>query len=324
MREHWIPAPKEEAMNESGSSEIGYKGRYLKVKSLRIDGRTVIIRGRILKKAQLLEEEHEDVGDPETLIDGLRATDRRPDIFTFKQRYPDSSPRFGFPRTTQEIAVLTVSSLEDWLSKQVSLNTKRAIIKAKKSGLQVRQVPFDRAFAEGMKAIFDESPARQGKAFWHYGKDLATIESEFSRYLFREDIIGAYWQDRLVGFLFLNRTDRYAMPTQILASLEHRDKGVVSALLAKAIEICIERRIPAIIYGSWQEGGLTEFKRRNGFVKVEIPRYFVPLTRKGAIAARLRLHRGWAQILPPPLKKVLMDLRTRWSARRSSHGQPRS
>jgi hypothetical protein len=310
-------------MNESGYSEIGIKGKYLKVRSLQINGRTVITRGRVLRKAQLLEEEHEDVGDPEALIGVLRAADRRPDIFTFKQRYPDSSPRFGYPHETQEIAVLAVSSIDDWLNNQVSVNTKRAIAKAKKSGLQVRQVPFDRTFAEGMKAIFDESPARQGKPFWHYGKDLATIEREFSRFLFREDIIGAYWQDRLVGFLFLNRTDRYATLTQILASLEHRDKGVVSALLAEAIEICVQRHIPYIIYGSWQEGGLTEFKRRSGFVKAEIPRYFVPLSLKGTIAVRMGLHRGWAQTLPPPLKTFLMDLRSRWSARRSTPSKPR-
>ena len=83
--------------------------------------------------------------------------------------------------------------------------------------------------------------------------------------------------------------------------------------LAKAIEICIEKQIPYILYGSWQESGLTEFKRRNGFVKAEIPRYFVPITLLGRIAIRLRLHRGWAQILPNPLKRILLDFRSRWT-----------
>jgi GNAT superfamily N-acetyltransferase len=307
-------------MDETGYSEIGVKGKYVRVRSLRIGGLTVVVKGRLLRKAYLLEEDHADIGDPEALIEALRASRLKADIFTFKQRFPDVSPRFAYPRETLEIAVLPVTSLEVWLNDQVSQNTKRAVAKAAKSGLQVRRASFDRTFAEGMKAIFDESPTRQGKPFWHYGKDLATVEEEFSRFLFREDIVGAYWRDRLVGFLFLTRTGRYAMPTQILASLEHRDKGVANALLAKAVEICVERGIPYLIYGTWQEGGLTEFKRRNGFVRAEVPRYHVPLTVKGAAAVRLRLHRGWARALPAPLKRFLLDLRARWSGRRALGG----
>jgi len=30
-----------------------------------------------------------------------------------------------------------------------------------------------------MTAIFNESPTRQGRKFWHYGKDFATVKKQF-------------------------------------------------------------------------------------------------------------------------------------------------
>ena len=37
---------------------------------------------------------------------------------------------------------------------------------------------------------------------------------------------------------------------------------------------------------------LTEFKRRNGFEKVLLPRYYIPLTLKGKLAQRCQFHRA--------------------------------
>jgi len=300
-------------MEESAYSEIGFKGKYIRVRSRRVNGLTIVIRGDFLKKASLHEEEYQDVCDPSNVIKSLSAISNKPDIFTFKQRYPDIVPHYGYHIEQEEIAVLPISSIDDWQNNRISNNTKRAIAKAKKNGVQIRLVNFDRAFIEGMKTIFDESPVRQRKPFWHYGKDLLTIEKEFSKFLFREDIIGAYLHENLVGFIFLAYTGRYAMPTQILSSLAHRDKGVVSALLAKAIEICVEKQIPYIIYGDWQESSLTEFKRRNGFIKAHIPRYYVSLTLRGKLAINLGLHHRLPQLLPAPLRRFLLRLRSAWS-----------
>jgi hypothetical protein len=61
---------------------------------------------------------------------------------------------------------------------------------------------------------------------------------------------------------------------------------------------------------------LTEFKRRNGFEKVLLPRYFIPLTLKGRGALNLGLHRELAQNLPKPLLIELLKMRNLWYARR--------
>jgi len=45
-------------------------------------------------------------------------------------------------------------------------------------------------------------------------------------------------------------------------------------------------------YGKKQRDSLADFKRHNGFQKVDLPRYYVPLTAAGRIALRLGLQHG--------------------------------
>jgi len=90
---------------------------------------------------------------------------------------------------------------------------------------------------------------------------------------------------------------------QIVSLEAHADKRPTNALLAKAVEICCEQRAAYLVYGKYVYGRkenspVTEFKRRNGFVRLDYPRYYVPLTRRGALAIRCRLHRGLAPLLP--------------------------
>jgi hypothetical protein len=67
----------------------------------------------------------------------------------------------------------------------------------------------------------------------------------------------------------------------------------------------------------WSAGGLGEFKIRNGFQKIDLPRYYVPLTAKGRIAFALKLHRGVRGMLPPGFKAQLVELRSKWNAIRT-------
>src|SRR5262249_47490975 len=149
-----------------------------------------------------------------------------------------------------------------------------------------------------MTAIFNETPVRQGRRFWHYGKDFHTVKTQFSRFIHREDIIGAYYQDELTGFIMMGSACRYAVTNQIISAIKHRDKFPNYALIAKAVELCERKRIPYLVYLFWTDDSLAEFKRRSGFVKTRVPRYFVPLTPKGRIALKLGLHRSWKTLLP--------------------------
>ena len=115
--------------------------------------------------------------------------------------------------------------------------------------------------------------------------------------------------NELIGFIVLADAGRFAMTRQILGSLHHRDKSPVNALLAKAVQICEERRFSHLIYASWVDGTLGDFKRHNGFQKVDLPRYYIPLTLKGELALRGHLHHGIKGLLPVQVVNGIKALR---------------
>ena len=163
-----------------------------------------------------------------------------------------------------------------------------------------------------MTDIFNETPIRQGKPFWHYGKDFETVKREFSRFLFREDLIGAYYNGELIGFIMLADAGKFAVLGQIISKIEHRDKAPNNALLAKAIEICERKNIPYLVYAKWDDGTLGAFKRHNGFQKINLPRYYVPLGPMGKVAIKLRLHHGIKGVIPTRVQERLKGYRRVW------------
>ena len=57
---------------------------------------------------------------------------------------------------------------------------------------------------------------------------------------------------------------------------------------------------------------MTEFKRRNGFEKIDFPKYYVPLTAMGRLWVASRLHRGLGGLIPEPILETMLDWRARW------------
>ena len=58
-------------------------------RNMEINGKRIIIEGRVPRIARLEQEWCDDAGDPEILVDALRKTADGPDILTFSQRLPD-------------------------------------------------------------------------------------------------------------------------------------------------------------------------------------------------------------------------------------------
>jgi hypothetical protein len=281
------------------------------VSSINVGSKEIIVTGKILRTARIKEEWYADLEDPASFIGEINRADRKPDIFTFWQRLPEVEPRYEYYYEWDSLAVLRIKNYDSWWEKTVEPTARNKIRKANKKGTKVRLASFDDEFVRGMTKIFDETPVRQGKPFWHYGKGFETVKREFSRNLHREDIIGAYFNDELIGYIMLAYADRYAIITQILSMIEHRDKAPNNALMAEAVRICDKKNIPYLVYAMWVSGTLGEFKRSNGFEKIDLPRYYIPLTMKGKIATRLHLHHGYKGILPEMISKSLIDLR-RW------------
>jgi hypothetical protein len=169
---------------------------------------------------------------------------------------------------------------------------------------------------KGIVNIYNETRIRQGRLFWHYGKDFDTVKRENSTYLSNCDFIGAYLNDELIGFVKLVYVGAEARIMQIISMAKHQDKRPPNALIAKAMEICVNKQMKYFIYGKYIYGKRTnspiiEFKNRNGFKMIEIPRYYVPLTVKGKTALQLRLHHGILALIPEKISSYLIDLRAK-------------
>lgn len=290
---------------------------------MNIGGRETLVRGRLVRIARLEGDGLELPADMNAVIDGMGKAKAGIDIFTFMQLLPHTQPQFSFPMEWDNVAALPVSTFDHWLTKQIDFKVRNKARKGEKNGLSVREVAFDDALVRGISEIYNETPVRQGKAFWHYGKDLETVKRENSTFLESSILIGAFFQGSLVGFLkVVVDADRgQASVMQILSMLKHRDKAPTNALIAQAVRSCAERRIPHIIYanfsyGKKQRDSLADFKESNGFQRVEIPRYYVPITLKGHVALRLGFHHRLAERIPAPLLARVRQARSRWYGRK--------
>ncbi len=282
-----------------------------------VHGSEVRIHGRFIKTARLADEWYEDVRDPEAVIAELRQSPEHVDVFTFWQRLPETTPHYPYYREWESIAALPVKSFAHWWQHQVDAKTRNLIRKAEKKGVEVRMTPYTDDFVKGITDIFNETPVRQGRPFYHYGKDFETVKREFSSNIHREEILGAYWNNELIGFIMFAYAGRYAMTTQIIGKMAHRDKSPVNALIANAVLLCEKKQIPYLVYAHWPKGSLADFKRHNGFEKIDLPRYYVALTMKGKAAVKAGLHSGIPTgMLPEKLTGFLMELRTKWYMRR--------
>jgi hypothetical protein len=295
------------------SKETLINGAPARIDCVDVGGQLLSLSRRPLKVVSLEDEWYEDLGDPVAAVESLkRDRELKPDLLTFWQRLPDTEPRYPFQYEWEEVAALPVSTYEHWWKKQINAKSRNMIRKSERMGLVVRETTYDDSFVRGMTAIFNESPTRQGRRFWHYGKDFETVKHQFSRFVSREIMVGAYYGDEMVGFMMLGDAGRYCLTGQVISSLHHREKAANNAMIAKAVQLCAQRNFPFLVYYSWTHDSLSEFKRHCGFEPVRVPRYWVPLTWKGRLALACGLHRSWKALIPAGVKSRLKDLRRRW------------
>ncbi len=306
-----------------GYTEIRVKGKPVAVPSVQIDGRTVITAGKWLRVAAVQDEdlvEGEAVADPASFVLHLKETAPKADIFTFVQKLPETTPKYTYHLEWDNLAVIPITTFSDWWEKRVESSVRRAVRKAAKAGVVVKLAEFDDAFVKGIVSINNETPTRQGRRFWHFQKSFDAVKRENSTYAERNAFLGAYCKDELIGFIRMTYADKVANIVQLLTMMKHYDKRPANALIAKAVDICEQKGISHLMYYNYiyndPKSSLTEFKRRNGFEKVLLPRYYIPLTPKGKLALSLGLHRGLAQRIPKPLFTQLLKMRSLWYARR--------
>ena len=298
------------------------------IPSARIEGTNVLRSGRLLKIALPQDEElieGETVRDPQSFISQLKASGLNADIFTFAQKLPDTAAKYSYHVEWDNLAVIPITTFSEWWDKRVESSVRRAVRKATKNGIVIKVSELDDEFVKGIVGINNETPTRQGRAFWHFQKSFDEVKQENSTYPGRNAFLGAYYEGQLIGFIRLIYADKVASTVQLLSMMKHYDKRPANALIAKAVEVCEQQGMSYLMYCNYvyndPDSSLTEFKRRNGFEQALVPRYYIPLTLKGKIALKLGLHRGVKALIPRSLFKQLLKLRSRWYEHRAEAAQ---
>jgi hypothetical protein len=302
-------------------TQISVRGIQTDVPAIHIDDAEIVIKGGWLKVATVKDEDYFEgiaLKNPEKVLTQFRTQSERADILSFFQRLPETSQKFEYPVYWDNAAALPITTYSKWWE-SLSQETRRNVRLAGKRGLVVSAVPYNDELVHGIMGIYNESPFRQGRRFWHYGKDFETVKRENATYADRSQFIAAYSGSELVGFIKMVYVDNIASIMQILSKTSHQDKRPTNALVAKAVEICSEKQISYLVYCKYvyhqnHQDALTEFKRRNGFQPISYPRYFVPLTVKGRLAIALKLHLGITAVLPQSLVAWLLKIRSKYYA----------
>lgn len=223
---------------------------------MQIDGKLALIEGKLIRIARLDAEGYDFLDDPEAALEIIRKSRTGADLFTFTQKLSDTWPKYSYPMEWDNMAALRVTTFDDWITKQIDFKARNKARKAGKNGVVVQEVPFDENLVKGISAIYNETPVRQGKAFWHYGKDLAAVRSMNATFMDRSIFIGALFEGNLIGFVKLVTSEDRSQGglMQIVSMIQQRDKAPTNALIAQAVRSCADRGISHLWYANFSYG----------------------------------------------------------------------
>ena len=288
-------------------------------------GKEIRVEGFLCRVARLDADKYKFLEDPKPILEGLRKSGARVDLFTFLQELPETSPKFSYPMEWDNLAVLPVSTFDEWWNKQIGFKARNKAKQAQKKGVVLREATFDEDLVRGIWEIYNETPVRQGRKFPHFGKTLDEVRKMSATFPESSIFIGAYLGEKLIGFIKLTTDDNgtQAGIMHIVSRIDQRDKAPTNALVVQAVRSCADRKISRLVYshfayGSKQTSTLSDFKERNGFQRVDLPRYYVPLSPVGSIAFRLGLHRKFVDLIPGPMLAKIREMRDSWYNRRFS------
>lgn len=283
-------------------------------------GKDIQTRGRLLRIARLADEMYDFLDDPPAAVEALKQSGERVDLFTFTQCLPDITPRYAYPLEWDNLAALRVTNFDHWWTRQINGKTRNMVRRAETKGVVIREVPFDERLVEHIHAVYNECPNRQGRPFWHYGKPIDAVHRENATFLDRSIFLAAMCGDTLIGFakLVIDEHGRQAALMQILSLISQRDLAPTNALIAQAVRACATREIPYLVYshftyGQKERDGLSDFKLHNGFERIELPRYYVPLSAVGRLAMHLGLHHRLTDRVPEAVLVRLRKVRSQFS-----------
>jgi hypothetical protein len=302
--------------------EVSVKGKWITVPALDVDERKIIVRGNWLKTAVIHDEawQEADVENPELCVAKLKEKGShglRADIFSFTQKPATTVPKYAYPIEWDSVAAIRLTSFTEWWEK-LPQETRKNVRRSQKRGVTISVKKFDDELIAGISDVNNDTTTRQGVPNAYFGRTIDQVRKDYSAFVDRSDFVCAYFDQELIGFLKIVYRKETASIINLTPKPSHSDKRPANALVAKAVEICKERGISFVTYGMFNYGNkrdspLREFKIRNGFEEILVPRYYVPLTNWGSLCMKAGLHRGLLGILPNGVIVAGVGLRGKWN-----------
>jgi hypothetical protein len=324
-----VPFPERSQPTSIDSMEISVKGEWVRVSYLRVHHQNLIVSGRWLKIASMHDEDWLETGvtDPEACIQALKnctSSSLKADVFTFNQKLPNTKPLYPYYMEWESVAAIPLTSFKDWWE-GLPQESRKNVRRSQKRGVEIKVRKFDDEMVRQIVEVNNDSPIRQRGRFAHYGKSFDEVKKDHRSFLDCSDFVCAYLGEEIIGFLKLVYRNDIASVLQLLPKASHADKRPANAMVTKAVELCEKRGMKYITYGLFNYGNkrdspLREFKIRNGFQEVLVPRYYIPLTARGRVCMTAKLHRGLIGILPHGLITAGVNLRSKWYNFKSKAG----
>jgi|SRR5208282_1717579 hypothetical protein len=317
-----MPAGTKEATGMTGNSiEVIARGEWVYVPVVEVNGQPLVTHGRWLKIASVHDEEWlvAETSQPELCAATLKNQKRGgvcADIFTFAQKLPNKTPKYEYPMEWESVAAVELTSFKEWWEK-LPQETRKNVRRSQRRGVTVSVKPFDDNLIKGISDVNNDSPIRQRVRNVHYGKSLERVRKDYSSFVDRSDFIVTSVGEETIGFLKLVYRGEVASILSLTTKHSHYDKRPGNALIAKAVELCEAKGVHYLTYGLFNYGNkgdnpLREFKIRNGFQEVVVPRFYLPLNLWGKLCFKLKAHRGLIGILPQNVITAGLSARARW------------
>jgi N-acetylglutamate synthase-like GNAT family acetyltransferase len=301
--------------------EIRKKGRWAVVPAIGVNGETIIASGELVKIAKVRGEEmmEKELEHPELYVAALRGDKDRKlkaDIFSFTQKVPATQPKYPYAMEWESVAAIPLASFKEWWE-ALPQETRKNVRRSQRRGVVILIKSLGTDVIEGIRAVNDDSPVRQGARNAYYGLTSEETSKRYGEFEGRCDFICAYSGEEMIGFLHLVYRQDVAAILNLTVKPSQFDKRPANALVAKAVEICEGKGISHISYGLYNYGNkrdstLREFKTRNGFKEIRVPRYFVPITFWGRLCLKVNLHRGLIGNLPHPVIAAGLRAKALW------------
>lgn len=266
-----------------------------------------------------------DIEPHKELLNAL--TRKGVDLFTFIERSflgASKGNELGLFSNLETIGLLRMKCFDEWF-KSITHRARQLTRKGQRMGLKVGVVDINEDFLRSAFRIYNETPIRQGRKYSGFGLSMTDLRTKFSK-MDDSEVIGAYFNNELVGLMWVGYGDRVATVNSFLSLISCRDKYYPNyALLAETVKRSCEKGYKFLTYGNMgYNPGLDFFKKTNGFKIFAAPRYYVPLSAKGQLAIKLKLFQPVEHSFSPTLTRALVPIYNIGNKLLPSHSNDRS